>query len=299
MDTTKQRVKEFYDEVGWAQESDGLFQNARFEDLRPVSREYIHRCHLRVNRHIPSSGELLLDAGSGPVQWPEYMTYSAGYRHRVCVDISVTALRAARAKLGTHGFYVVADIASLPFSADVFDGVISMHAIHHLPSSEHGRAYTELGRVLRPGRSAVTINGWYRPMLMRIAEPLISIGRLLSGRERKSRKRDREDEGAQEVTFVQKMTPARLRMELRGILPYEVFPWRSLSPRFMQWFIREELGGRSLLRLVFRLEETFPGFFGLHGQYPMIVIRKPGLWSGGRPVSASGGLFPHRDSKAR
>ena len=190
MESTKQRVREFYDQTGWAQEADGLFQNARFEDLRPVSREYIHRCHMRVNRHLAPSGELLLDAGSGPVQWPEYLTYSAGYRHRVCVDISISALRAAQEKLGQHGLYVVADIARLPFGPDVFDGIVSMHAIHHLPAEEHAMAYGELVRVLRPGSNAVTINGWYRPVLMRLAEPLIGLGRLLTGRHQKMRKRD-------------------------------------------------------------------------------------------------------------
>ncbi len=62
----------------------------------PVARDYIHRCHLRVNRYIASHGDFLLDAGSGPVQWPEYLTYSEGYRFRVCLDISITALKEAR-----------------------------------------------------------------------------------------------------------------------------------------------------------------------------------------------------------
>ncbi|HET6845730.1 MAG TPA: class I SAM-dependent methyltransferase, partial [Anaerolineales bacterium] len=187
MDNTKQRVREFYDEVGWTQEGDGLFQNARFEDLRAVSREYIHLCHLRVNRHLSPSGKFLLDAGSGPVQWDEYLTYSAGYQYRVCVDISMMALRSARQKLGLHGLFVVADIANLPFRRNVFDGIVSVHAIHHLPSEEHAQAYQELYRVLSPGRSAVVINGWYRPLLMRLAEPVIGLGRLLSGRNRKER----------------------------------------------------------------------------------------------------------------
>ena len=62
----------------------------------PVSRDYIHRCRLRVNRYIASRGDFLLDAGSGPVQWPEYLTYSEDYRFRVCLDISITALKEAR-----------------------------------------------------------------------------------------------------------------------------------------------------------------------------------------------------------
>jgi len=39
----KQDVREFYDQVGWQQVSEGVYQNARYEDLRPVSREYIHQ----------------------------------------------------------------------------------------------------------------------------------------------------------------------------------------------------------------------------------------------------------------
>jgi SAM-dependent methyltransferase len=274
MEEAKQRVRDFYDEVGWMQDSEGLYQNARYEDMRPVSRDYIHKCHLRVNRHIASSGFCLLDAGSGPVQWPEYLTYSEGYQYRVCADISITALRAARSRLGGRGLYVVADIANLPFKPDAFDGVVSIHAIHHLPSGEHKRAYVELHRVLKAGRAAVAVNGWYRPLLMRIVEPLIRLGRMLSGRSPK-RKKDWREESLQEGTFVQKMTPQRLHSELKGLIQYEIFAWRSLSPRFMQWFVRPGLGGVALLSLVYCLEEEFPHFFGRHGQYPLIVIYKP------------------------
>ena len=86
MDNTKQQVREFYDQIGWSQVGEGLYQNARYEDLRPVSREYIHKCHMRVRRHLALSGYMLLDAGSGPVQWPDYLAYSEGYRYRLCLD---------------------------------------------------------------------------------------------------------------------------------------------------------------------------------------------------------------------
>jgi hypothetical protein len=38
--------------------------------------------------------------------------------------------------------------------------------------------------------------------------------------------------------------------------------------------VRPQFGGKAYLRLVFWLEELFPGFFGENGQYPMIVIEK-------------------------
>ncbi len=273
MENTKQQVREFYDRIGWSQAGDGLYQNARYEDLRPVSQEYIHRCHLRVSRHLAANGRFLLDAGSGPVQWPDYLAYSKDYDYRVCADISITALRAARARLGVRGLYVVADVANLPFASDAFDGAVSMHTIHHLPLGEHRKAYTELDRVLKAGRTGVAINGWHNPLLMRLAEPLIAVGRFLSGRSAKHKK-DWTAEADQAGTFVEKMTPGWLKRELSGAVSFRIYPWRSLSPRFMRWFIRPNLGGKSILRLVFALEERFPRFFGENGQYPMIVIMK-------------------------
>lgn len=273
MTNTKQQVREFYDQIGWMQAGDGLYQNARYEDLRSISRDYIHKCHLRVSRHLAPTGKFLLDGGSGPVQWPEYLTYSEGYRYRLCADISITALKEARKKLGKRGLYIVADIVHLPMKSDVFDGAVSLHAIHHLPLSEHRRAYQELQRVLKVERTAVIVNGWHKPLLMRMAEPFIQVGRLLSGRGLK-RKKDWSTEDDQAGTFVEKMTPRWLKKELKNTVNYTVHPWRSLSPRFMRWFVRPQVGGAAFLKVIFWLEEHFPWFFGVHGQYPMIVIRK-------------------------
>ncbi len=273
MENSKQQVREFYDQIGWSQVGEGLYQNARYEDLRPVSRDYIHKCHLRVNRHLAPKGDFLLDAGSGPVQWPDYLTYSEGYRFRVCADISITALKEARKRLGDKGLVVVADIANLPFEPETFDGAVSMHAIHHLPLTEHKRAYLELTRVLKKGKSAAIINGWHNPLLMRMAEPFITLGRALTGRSGKQKKnwKAEEDEAG---TFVEKMTPSWLKNELNGAVNFKIYPWRSLSPRFMRWFVRPQLGGKAYLKLIFWLEECFPRFFGENGQYPLIVIKK-------------------------
>src|SRR5512136_2676874 len=203
MENTKQQVREFYDTIGWTQQGDGLYQNARYEDLRPVSREYIHKCHLRVGRHLAPTGRFLLDAGSGPVQWPDYLAYSKDYDYRVCADISITALQEARTRLKVRGLYVVADVAHLPFAQDSFGGGVSMHTIHHLPLNEHRSAYLEIQRVLKPGKTAVVVNGWHNPLLMRLAEPFIQMGRRLSGRSAK-RKKDWVAEDDQAGTFVEK-----------------------------------------------------------------------------------------------
>jgi ubiquinone/menaquinone biosynthesis C-methylase UbiE len=290
VEDVKQRVRQFYDQVGWQAAGEGVYQNARYEDLRPVSREYIRRCHLRVRRFLKPTGRYLLDAGSGPVQYAEYLTYSQGYRYRVCADISIVALKEARRRIGSHGLFVVADVANLPFSPGPFDGLVSLHTLHHLPLEEQEQAYREFYRVLKEGGSAVVVNGWTDSPLMR------RLGWLVGGMERLGslvlRLRGRAPREAAEQaavpaaagrnaptgTFVNKLNAAWLEQKLggamRGAMRYEIYPWRSVSVRFLRAVIHDAAGGRLWLRLLFWLEERFPRFFGEKGQYPLIVISK-------------------------
>jgi hypothetical protein len=46
--------------------------------------------------------------------------------------------------------------------------------------------------------------------------------------------------------------------------------------RFLRAVIHAPLAGRLWLRLLFRLEERFPAWFGERGQYPLVVITKRG-----------------------
>jgi ubiquinone/menaquinone biosynthesis C-methylase UbiE len=293
MTEVKQEVRQFYDQVGWQLVSEDIYQNARYEDLRPVAREYIHRCHLRVARHIKPSGYYLLDAGSGPVQYPEYLDYAHGYRYRVCADISITALLEARKRVGESGLYVVADIASLPFKQEAFDGLVSLHTIHHLPEEEHLQAYRELHRVLAAPSQGVVVNGWPSSRLMKAFEPLVKAAQRiryvrsrLGGRG--TAPQEEADTPAPEITqsgkaelervpkgtFTSRHDVAWVKNELGKLMEVEILVWRSVSVRFLRALIHPRLGGRLWLRLLFWLEERFPHFFGENGKYPLIVIRK-------------------------
>jgi SAM-dependent methyltransferase len=281
-ENTKQQVREFYDQIGWSQVGDGLYQNARYEDLRPVAQEYIHRCHLRVKRYLDPAGDLFLDAGSGPVQWKEYLTYSENFSYRVCADLSLTALKEARGRLGDKGLYVVMDIAHLPFKADAFDGLVSMHTIHHLPPQDHKTAYVELVRVLKPGHCAVVVNGWSNPPLMRAADRLANLFKQSSGGNPAGGESAPES-GKQQVTvnpgkptgtFVHKSNAGWLREQLKDVTPIDFYCWRSVSTKFTRTYIHEKAGGKLWLRFIFWLEELFPRFFGENGQYPIVAIKK-------------------------
>jgi SAM-dependent methyltransferase len=273
-------VRQFYDEIGWCQIGDGIYQNAQYEDLRPVSREYIHKCHLRINRYLHHSGQYLLDAGSGPIQYPEYLTYSEGYQYRVCLDISIVALRNARKRIKDHGLFVVADIANLPFKDDVFDDIVSLHTLHHLPQQDYRPAYYGLKRVLKPGGTAVVVNGWSDSALMRFLKlPILFMEKYFHVSDKKPvetkpigsiPKKPPKPEG----TFVYKLTAASLKQLLGNDFPIKISVWRSVSVRFLRAMIQPNLGGKFWLKILFLKEELFPGLFGVVGQYPLITFVK-------------------------
>jgi hypothetical protein len=270
----KRQVREFYDQIGWKQVGEGVYQNAHYDDLRPVVQEYVHNCHLRIPPHLQPQGRFLLDAGSGPIQYPEYLEYSRGYAYRVCADISIVALQEARMRIGERGLFVVCDIAHLPFRPEAFEGVVSLHTIHHLPAGEDLLAYDELYRVLAPESQAVVVNGWASAWLANLMDAPLELRRSLRRLYRRLRgdlRKSRPPKG----TYVTKNTAASLKQALRGKMDFEILVWRSVSVRWMRTFIRPRLGGKAILRLLYQLEEHFPHFFGESGHYPLVVIRKP------------------------
>jgi SAM-dependent methyltransferase len=282
---TRKLVSDFYNEIGWKVEDDGFYQNARYEDLRLVSREYIHKCHLRVNRYISQAGKFLLDAGSGPVQWPDYLTYSDGYQYRLCVDTSIVALKEARKRLGNKGLYAVSDVAALPFMTDAFDGLVSLHTLHHIPPEEQPAAYEGLVRVLKPGKSGVVVNAWSSPQLMKKMQPLVLFMDRVNGVvNRVVKKKESPPPNSNETqklkptgTFTLHVTPEWLKERLNGKVDFQIRVWRSVSIRFLRSVIQPWLCGRLWLKLLFWLEDRNPVYYGENGQYPLIVIRKPSI----------------------
>ena len=109
----------------------------------------------------------MLDAGSGPVQYPEYLTYSNGFDFRICVDISFLALKEAQKKIGMKGIYILGDVTNIPLQDNVVDGAVSLHVIYHVPKEEQVTAIRELHRVLKPASSAALVYSWPNSSLMK------------------------------------------------------------------------------------------------------------------------------------
>ncbi len=269
LDGTKKSVQQFYNEVGWKNSGVDQFVDAdEFEDLRPVASEYIHKCHLRLKKVIADSGEYILDAASGPIQYPEYLEYSADYSYRVCVDFSIEALQAARRKIGDKGVYILADITNLPFVDNVMDAVISLHTIYHVPSEEQLTAFKELYRTIKPGRTGVVVYSWgSHSLFMKIAlspVKLLKIALTATG--------VRKD---QSMLYFEPFNYRWLVNKLKDLkIANRVFVWRGVSVTFLKAYIHRFCAGRFFLDWLYNIENSFPELFGHYGAYPMIVLEK-------------------------
>ena len=170
----KAQVRQFYDSVGWRQIGEGLYQNARYEDLRPVSREYLHRCHRRVSPlSAAPEGAYLLDAGSGPHPISGVPGVLREASATGCVWTSLDG-RCSRPANGSAGM----GCSSLGTSPTCRSGagrskaLSSLHTVHHLPlpSSSAASAASCACCGQAAGRRVVYSLGRASP-LMRLSAP--------------------------------------------------------------------------------------------------------------------------------
>jgi ubiquinone/menaquinone biosynthesis C-methylase UbiE len=147
----KQSVKEWYDWFGWRTNGQGCYNDtASFSQGTPTGCGlYELMSHLSILDRFPG-GQFVLDAASGAIPHPEYLAFSWFFKSRVCVDMSITALRGADSKLRATDFCCLADICRLPFRDETFDAAISGYTIQHIPESQQLQAVKELYRVIRP-----------------------------------------------------------------------------------------------------------------------------------------------------
>lgn len=256
---TEANVRAFYDARGWKRARSGVSVDADlWEDLRPAASRYVTECRRRVGKQLPASGTRLLDAASGPIQYPEYLEYSQGFETRVCVDISESALTQARALLCERGEYVNASILELPFPDHHFDAAISLHTIYHVAREQQAAAVGELIRVTRPGQ----------PIVIVYANP----DRLIARLTRALRPRDHLD--ATELYYF--AHPLAWWQQFSERCSVELSPWRSLAARDSKRLIPNNRIGRSMLDLVARAERHFPAAATRWGAYPLIVLRPHG-----------------------
>lgn len=280
----KLRVQEFYDEFGWQEHENGTLGDTQcFVDDRPLSREYLRRCNLRVNEHLPAGGTYLLDAGSGAIALPEYLTYSDSFEKRICVDLSMAGLLQARQKLGDRGVYILGDITNLPLQENSVDAVVSLHNLYHVPADEQLQALRELHRVLRPGHKALVVYSWGHRALGRrlrnLPNSLLRLARLPVRVWRRLRRGSRATPvgQARRNRSLYYHTHARRYFvtALREFgIDLQILAFQSVHKDFTTRWVRPGLLGGPLVACLYACESRFPRLLGRIGQYPLFVIRK-------------------------
>ncbi len=270
----KQNVKDFYEQVGWRKgEEEAFVDTLKHYDLRPVSKDYLHKCHLRVSRYIKSSGKYFLDVASGPITHPEYLSYSNGFDIRICVDLSFLALKEARKKLGDKGIYLLADITNLPLKDDLVDAVVSLHTIYHVPADEQSKAFHEVYRVLKPVSSAVVVYSW-GPLVFPTKVMITTAQKIRAITSKGNDLRSKKYSESSGTNLYFHSHNYKWFISQTWGFDFDILAWRSVSPLFLKTCIHSWLFGKQILALLYWLEERFPYLAGQLGQYPMIVIKK-------------------------
>jgi SAM-dependent methyltransferase len=114
-------------------------------ELRQPARDWYADFFDRVEP-MPAHGRVL-DAGSGAGFWvPTTRARLAGDGVLVALDLNHSRLRRLDP---TDAVCVTGDVVALPFPDGVFDVVLAMHMLYHVPDITS--AVRELRRVLRPG----------------------------------------------------------------------------------------------------------------------------------------------------
>lgn len=253
----EEQVRSFYEEHGWEADASGRSADSRlWEDLRPVAAQYVSACRRKVLEFLPRSGDCLLDAGSGPIQYPEYLEYSGGFRKRVCVDLSQRAIDEARTKLGDRGDYVRASLLDLPFPDDHFDATVSLHTIYHIDRERQEDAVRQLLRVSQPGA----------PVVLIYANPDRLAARL------KGLARRKPSVASPPIYFFAHPLSWWERFTDEAVV--EIVPWRSLNANESRALIPDNVVGVAVFRGVLAFERAFPRWATRLGSYPMIVLTK-------------------------
>jgi len=263
----EEKAIDFYNGVGWEAQDGRTEDAARWEDLRASARSYVSRCRLRVLRHIPERGDLILEVGSGPIQYPEYLEYSKNFNKRYCVDLSQKALLEAARKIGQHGVFLNKSFFDVDFAHDTFDCTVSLHAVYHMDASLQEEAVRKMIRFTKPTK----------PVIIVYSNPQTPYDRLMArpvGLARRAARKVLRRGPAPPPDLYFFSHPLGWWERFRDVADVRVLPWRSFTADGQKRFFPNNRAGELLFDWLFRLEDAFPHFFARHSRYPMIVLTK-------------------------
>jgi ubiquinone/menaquinone biosynthesis C-methylase UbiE len=237
-------VSKFYNTVGWETENNITEDARRWEDLREYAREYVSKCRIRVLRHIPDSGENILDMASGPIQYKEYLEYSKNYKKRYCIDLSSKALEEAKRKIGDHGMFLHGSFLDIQLDEDFFDCTISLHTIYHVDKDKQEEAVRKLIRVTKPEKPVIIVYSNPNTLIHYLAFPfrLLRILRNLLNREV-----DKKDK----LGLYVYMYPIEWWNRFGDVADIRILPWRSFLSNHQKILIPNNKIGRKMFHILY------------------------------------------------
>ncbi|MDP7416154.1 MAG: class I SAM-dependent methyltransferase [Dehalococcoidales bacterium] len=186
----------------------------------------------------------------------------------------------AKNKMKDRGIYLLCDITNIPIKKESMDSVVSLHTLYHVPLDQQKKALNEIYRVLRPESTGVIVYSWgSTSILMKVnflhdlycAVKKIILN-LFGGKKEIELSKDNI---LKEPKLYYRVHNFKWFIENINIkFKFELGSWRSVDVKFLKFFIHDFLFGRLILRIIFRLEEVFPKFFGRYGQYPILILKK-------------------------
>jgi len=271
----KERVFKYYNEINYStKNSIKIYEDSpKWVDFREVSEEYIRNSFTKAKQYLKPSGEYMLDIASGPIGLKEYIDLSENYEVRICIDISVNALIQAKQNY-THkkGIFICGDITNIPLKDNTCDAVLSQHTLYHIPKDEQKKAVNEMYRVAKPDtKIAIVYSLFFHSLFLNITLFPLQLYRIA-----------RHIAGKVYVRLVSSKPrlyfyPHSLGWFKRNFEfsnKIEFYCWRSTNKYFLDVYVHQRLGGKTLLKWIRQSEDKHPKFWGRIGEYPVIVINK-------------------------
>lgn len=272
---TQTSVYDYYKGTGWSAQN-GIYRDTLAnENLQHAAGQYNTDTRRRVLRVLeslpPTRRHALLDCGSGPLQYPEYLEYSRPFARRVCVDFSQTALEAARINLANDAQpeceFICADFLDAEIKENSFDAAISLHTLYHVSLDKQRSFVDKLLAATKPGGLVIIV--YSNPFSLRSFAriPGVAVVRFwewLKGRSSGKR-------GVSGGIYC-KRHPRRwwLQFKRSGLVSFHAY--RFFTPSLEQKLIPDNRLGVVFYKTLFRLEEC--RFSVAIADYYMVVIRK-------------------------
>ena len=276
LDDAVQQVKSFYEEFGWKKADTGDYNDSlRFVEKKTAAEEYYRHTTRRLSRFLQPRGRFILDVASGPVFQKENQALSEHFQQRICVDISIAALREARRNVGAErGIFINGDITNLPLADRICDNVMSIHTLYHVPRELQETAVEELLRVCKPGSNVVIVYNWaWHSWLMNLC--------LLPIRAVKAARRLRQYVTAKAANrwlsgglYFYPHPPGWFERiaQKRENRRISFHPLTSINQDFIRFYVHDRWGGSRLLRFISRMEDRYSAYLGRNGAFSFVVF---------------------------